>query len=391
MSFDVEPQAKLRPGIIELGWGVPDPALLPSEAIGEAAAWVAGAAGAAALSYGASEGPPVLRGLLAARIAEAEGRPIDPLDIAITGGNSAALHLLLSHLVEPGATVFMEDPGFNLAMRSVRDLRLDLVGVPIDHRGLDVDALRVAVARVRARGGAPRLLYTVATYHNPTGVSLADERRRRLVELAVEEDLLVVEDDVYRELHYDGPAPRSLWSIAVDVDGATDRVIRLGTFSKTLAPGLRCGWLTSSAARVRQFAERGVIDSGGCPSQFSACVCARFLRTGAYDPHLARLRAAYSARRDALVEGLQAELPAGCGVALPHGGFFVWVALPEGVTAGPLMDCAVAHGVSFFDGARFCLSGADTGLRLGFSMYGPDDLREGAARLGRTFRDAAAG
>ena len=391
MSFTVAPQAEMRPGIIELRWGDPDPILLPTEAIGEAAAWVTGTVGALALNYGANEGPPVLREALAERILRMEGRAIDVSEIAITSGNSGALHMLLSHLVEPGATVFMEDPGYSLAIRSARDLPLELAGVPFDEGGLDVDALAAEVARVRARGGRPRLVYTVATFHNPTGVSLTAARRRRLVELAVQEDLLIIEDDVYRELPYDGAAPESLWSIGTQVDGAADNILRLGTFSKTLAPGLRCGWLTSSAARVTEFAERGVIDSGGCPSQFTSCLCARLIHTGFYDQNVAKVRAEYAARRDALVEGLQAEMPAGFEVIRPAGGFFVWVKTPDGVSAKAQMDAAVQHGVSFFDGTRFCVSGVDRGLRVGFSMYAPRDLREGAARLGRTFADAASG
>lgn len=278
MPFTVEPQAEMRPGIIELRWGDPDPALIPAAAIGDAARWVTDSVGAAALNYGVNEGPTALREALAERITQAEGHPVDLSEIAVTNGNSPSIQLLLSHLVGPGDAVFMEDPGFSLAIHMARDLSLHLVAVPLDDRGLDVDALAECVARTRATGRRPRLVYTVATYHNPTGTCLSDERRRQLVELAVEEDLLIVEDDVYRELAYNGPAPQSLWRIAAEVDGAVERVIRLRTFSKTLAPGLRCGWLTSGAARVRQLTERGVFDSGGCPSQFTACVCARLLR-----------------------------------------------------------------------------------------------------------------
>ena len=391
MPFTVEPQAEMRPGIIELRWGDPDPALIPVAAIGDAARWVTDTVGAAALNYGPNEGPIALREALAERISHTESHPIDLPEIAVTNGNSPSIQLLLSHLVGPGDAVFMEDPGFSLAIRMARDLSLHLVAVPLDDHGLDVDALAEGVARTRASGRRPRLVYTVATYHNPTGTCLSDERRRRLVELAVEEDLLIVEDDVYRELAYDGPAPQSLWRIAAEVDGAAERIIRLGTFSKTLAPGLRCGWLTSGGARVRQFTERGVFDSGGCPSQFTACVCARLLREGVFDENVAHVRSAYGERRDALVGGLRAALPDGCSVTSPSGGLFVWVALPSDLAAGDLIAAGEANGVAFFDGKRFSISGHDRGLRLGFSMYGPGDLREGAARLGRTLAEARAG
>ena len=388
MSFPIEPQATMRPGVIELRWGDPDPALIPVGAIRDAAAWVADNAGAAALNYGVNEGPLVLRAALAERIATAEGSNVDPSQVAITGGVSPTIQLLFSQLLKPGDTLFMEDPGFSLGIRIARDLDLDLVGVPLDDQGLDVDALADAVRRVRAAGRRPRMVYTVATFHNPTGVSMSAARRRRLVELAVEEDLLVVEDDAYRELSYDGPAPASLWRVAADVDGAGERVFRLGSFSKTLSPGLRCGWLTSGPGRVAEFAGRGVFDSGGCPSQFSACVCARLLREGAYDANVQYLRGHYGARRDALVEGLREQLPAGCGVRRPAGGLFVLVTLPDGLAAGDLVAAGEANGVGFFEGTRFSVDRADRGIRLGFSMYAPDELREGAARLGRTIAAA---
>jgi DNA-binding transcriptional MocR family regulator len=390
MTFIVEPQAEMRPGIIELRWGDPDPALIPVAAIGDAARWVADTVGAAALNYGPGEGPIALRETLAARISRSEGHPIDLAEIAVTNGNSPSIQLLLSHLVGPGDAVFTEDPGFSLAIRMARDLSLHLVAVPLDADGMDVDVLAERVARTRAEGRRPRLVYTVATYGNPSGTCLSEERRRRLVELAVEEDLVIVEDDVYRELAYDGPAPQSLWRIAAEVDGASERVIRLGTFSKTLAPGLRCGWITSGAARLREFTERGVFDSGGCPSQYTACICAHLVREGVYDENVTRVRAAYKERRDALIDGLRTALPDGCAVASPSGGLFAWVTLPDDLVAGDLLAAGEAHGIAFFDGARFSISGHDRGLRLGFSMYGPDDLREGAARLGRTLAEARA-
>jgi len=205
--------------------------------------------------------------------------------------------------------------------------------------------------------------------------------------LAVREDLLVVEDDAYRELSYDGPPPASLWSLAGEVDGADERVVRLGSFSKTLSPGLRCGWLTSGPARVKEFVERGVLDSAGCMSQFGACICARLLEDGVYEANVRRLREAYGARRDALVEALLEHLPAGTSVRRPAGGLFVLVTLPDGLASGDLVGAGEANGVGFSEGTRFSSAGADRGIRLGFSMYAPEELREGAARLGRTIAE----
>ncbi|HJW75785.1 MAG TPA: PLP-dependent aminotransferase family protein, partial [Thermoleophilia bacterium] len=311
--------------------------------------------------------------------------PLDLPEIAVTNGSSPALHQLTGLLVRPGDVVFVEDPGYSLALRIFRDLGVELVGVPFDEGGLNVEALAEAIAEVRGWGLTPRLLYTVATFHNPTGLSLADERRRRLLEVAAGAGLLVVEDDVYRELAYDGEAPPSLWSLAPGVEGATDLVLRLGTFSKTLSPGLRCGFLTGPATLVERFARSGLLDSAGCLSQFTSCIVAETIRSGVYDENVARLRSAYRARRDALVEGLRRALPSSCTFTEPGGGFFLWVTLPGGMRAADLLPLAEAEGVAFFGAARFSVRGDDGGLRLGFSMFERAELVDGAQRLGRSF------
>ena len=388
MPFPVEPQAEMRPGMIELRWGDPDPALIPVEKIGAAAGAALRAAGAAALNYGANEGPSVLRKALAERIARMEGQALGLDEIVVTAGNSAALGQLLVLLVRPGDVVLVEDPSYSLALRMARDQALDLVGVPFDDHGMLVEALPGILAGIRRSGGTPRLLYTIPTFHNPTGVCLADDRRRRLVEIAAEERLLVVEDDVYRELAYEGPAPASLWSLARDVSGAGDYVVRLGTFSKTLAPGLRCGFLTASPVVAERFAQSGLFDSGGCPSQFSACLVAQMILDGSYDENVAHVRPAYGARCRALLAALRENVPADCGVSAAAGGFFAWVTLPDGLTAPAVLPFAEANRVSFFGGSRYSVGGGEQGIRLGFSMYRPEELREGAARLGRSIAEA---
>jgi DNA-binding transcriptional MocR family regulator len=224
-----------------------------------------------------------------------------------------------------------------------------------------------------------RLLYTIPTFHNPTGVSLAPSRRQRLVEVAAAHDLLVVEDDVYRELWYDAPAPPSLWSIAT-----RGTVVRLGSFAKTLAPGLRVGWVNAAPEQIAHIAASGLNESGGCPSQFAAVVVEQFLASGRYDPHVAELRAAYAARRDVLADALVERLPPGCTVSRPGGGFFIWVALPAGLRAGELLPAAEAAGVSYAPAARSHLGGYDGGLRLAFTLYGIEPLADAAARLGDT-------
>jgi DNA-binding transcriptional MocR family regulator len=366
-----------RPGIIDLAWGHPSPTLLPLAELQRAAVSMIERRGAAALAYGAEQGAGPLLAWLHERISRIEGRALAPDEITTTAGNSDALDQICALWTKPGDVVLVETPTYHLAVRIMRDHPLDLVPVTADEFGLRIDALAETIARLRGAGRRPRMLYLVPTLNNPTGASLSTERRAALVEMAATEDFLIVEDDVYRELSYDGPAPPSLWSLA-----ESGVVARLGSFAKTLAPGLRVGWLTGGRGLVRRLVESGLRDSGGGVNHFAAMVAAEFSAEGRFETHVAGLRAAYQARRDALLAGLAARLPAGCGVRVPAGGYFIWVTLPDGLDAKALLPHAEAQGVSYLPGSRFHLDGGGaSALRLAFSYYSEQELIEAARRL----------
>jgi DNA-binding transcriptional MocR family regulator len=365
----------LRHRVVELTFGEPDPDLLPVELVRRAAE-AALARSAAALAYGQVEGPPGLRHALARRITARERVAATAADVLVTAGNSQGLEQVLTVFAEPGDVVLVESPTYNLALGIVRDHPVDIVGVPLDADGLDVAALDAQLEELASAGRRARLLYTIPTYHNPSGVCLSAPRREGLLALARRHDLIVVEDDVYRELVYEGSAPPSLW--AMDREAP---VIRLGSFSKTLAPGLRVGWANARADLLERLAGMGMLESGGGVSHFAAHVVEQVLAAPGYDEHVELLRAVYARRRDALAAALREHLPAGCRFALPAGGFFVWLELPEGADAAALLPLAEVRGVSFAPGARFCLEGGEGLLRLAFSLYGEDALREGARRL----------
>jgi DNA-binding transcriptional MocR family regulator len=304
----------------------------------------------------------------------------------ITGGVSQALDQICTLCTKPGDVVLVESPTYHLAIRILRDHPLELVPVPADDGGLRVDALAEAVARLRRAGRRPRLLYCVPTFHNPTGASLLAERRAALVQLAAAEQLLIVEDDVYRELSYDGAAPPSLWSLA-----PPGTVVRLGSFAKSLAPGVRLGWLTAGAATAGRIIGSGLLDSGGGINHLTALIVTEFCTSGRYDEQILRLRDAYRARRDALLEGLAEYLPPGCEWTRPHGGFFAWVRLPAGLDTSALLPRAEAAGVAYIPGARFHTGGGGANaLRLAFSLYEPEELAQAARRLGEAIRGFSA-
>ena len=371
-----------QPGVIDLGWGHPDPQLLPVEGLRRAAGAALDRYGAAALAYGSERGPgPLLRWLLD-HIGAREGRAPAADQIIITGGISHALDQLCTLLTQPGDTVLVEQPTYHLAVRILREHPLDLVAVPSDAAGLRPEGVADTIAALRRAGRAPRFLYTVPTFNNPTGVSLSAERRRALIDVATAAGLTIVEDDAYRELAYDGPAPPSLWSRA-----PTGTVIRLGSFAKAVAPGLRLGYLTADAATIERFRGGGLLDSGGGINHFTANTVAAFCADGGFPAQGERLRAAYRARRDALAAALAAHLPPGCAWALPAGGFFIWLRLPEGRDAAALLPRAVAAGVGYAPGQRFHLDGSGSNfLRLAFGLYPAEELAEAARRLGGVLR-----
>ena len=373
-----------RPGIIELTWGHPDLALLPVGALRRAGMAALDQYGAEALQYGHPAGPGPLLEWLAERIGRQEGRGPALDEIMTTGGISLGLDQLLTSLVVPGDTVLVESPTYHLAVNILRDHHLNLLPVPSDDEGLNVEALRDMLTH-RARSGArPKALYLVPTFNNPTGRSLAPERRRALVALAAAENLLIIEDDVYRELAYDGPAPPSLWRLA-----QPGVVARLGSFSKSLGPGLRLGWLTAGRELIDRLISGGLLDSGGGINHYTALVVAALCACGDYDANLEDLRRSYRERRDTLVAALRQHLPEGYRVTSPGGGFFVWVDLPAGVSSRALLPKAEAAGVSFFPGGGFHLGGGgDGGLRLAFSLYAPAQLAEAARRLGQAAQSA---
>jgi DNA-binding transcriptional MocR family regulator len=374
----------LRDGFCEFSFGQPDPDLLPLDAMRRAPGAAIDWFGADLLAYGAPEGAWPLLGWIRDRVEAREGLPVGLEECIGTGGNSDAIDQVCTLFTEPGDIVFVESPTYHLGLRILRDHRLDLRPVPTDADGLMVDALAEQLERLAREGRRARMLYTIPTFHNPTGVNLSPDRRRSLVELAAAHGLLILEDDVYRELVYEGTAPPSLFALA-----PRGTVIRMGSFAKSLAPGLRLGWLNCSAAQARVFADGGLRDSGGAPNFSAAMMVAALCRAGDFDAHGERLRAEYRARRDALAAALGEWLPDGCAFTAPRGGYFIWVTLPAALDAEALLARADAHQVSFVPGGRLTLDGRGRhALRLSFALMKPAQLAEGARRLGRLIASA---
>ncbi|WP_127508221.1 PLP-dependent aminotransferase family protein [Actinoplanes solisilvae] len=340
-------QFEHRPGILDLGWGHPRPSLLPVAEWAAAGSEALQAYGWQALTYGHSAGPAPLVDWLAAHVGDAS-----PEQTFVTAGASHGLALVTPLLARPGDVVLVDSPTYHLAFPILRDAGVTLGPAPADEHGV----LPAEVAKIPAA-----FLYLVPTFGNPTGRSLPLDRRRELVELG----LPIVEDDTYRELFYGDAPPPALWRLG-------HNVVRLGSFAKTVAPGLRLGWINAAPSLITRLTRLGYVHSGGGVNHSVAMTMARFGASGAYAKHLGVVRERYREQRDALTIG-----PA------PDGGWFTWLRLPSGVEASTLLPVAERHGVSFVPGSAFYVNG-DNGhdhVRLSFSHLSPEELTEAARRL----------
>ncbi|MFD8015846.1 PLP-dependent aminotransferase family protein [Streptomyces sp. NPDC058955] len=364
-----------RPEVISFAGGLPAPELFDTEGIRAAYQAVLTDHPHAALQYSTTEGDPALRTAVAARLA-ARGLPTDADDLLVTTGSQQALTLLATALLEPGGVVLVEDPCYLAALQTFGFAGARVVPVPTDDDGIVPEALDEIAAREK-----PTLLYVVPTFQNPTGRTLPAARRAAVAEAAARHGFWIAEDDPYGELRFEGePVPHLAGHPA-----AADRTALLGSFSKVMAPGLRLGYLRAPAAlrRACVIAKQAADLHTSTVDQAAA---ARYLRDSDLDAHVAGMRAAYRARRDAMLEGLPAALPEGSRWNRPEGGMFVWATLPEGHDATALLATAVGHHVAYVPGAPFfCGSPDPAALRLSFTTHAPDEIAEGLRRLAKTF------
>ena len=367
----VDQMAERNPEAVFFGGGVPPTEAIPIARLREGAdrAW---ADGAETLLYGEVRGYRPLRELIVERMA-ARGAIVDPADILITNGAQQGIDLAARIFIDPGDIVLTEEPTFMDALRVFRSHEAEPIGVPVDDEGLQVEALAALLDRLPKR---PKFLYTMPTYQNPMGVSMSTVRRRALVDLARERGLVIVEDDPYGDLSYDGDPPPTLKSLDPEV-------IFLGTFSKVLAPGLRVGWVASSP-RLRE-AFFNVKEGTDIHNERIMTRTVYHSARGFLDEHIAATREIYRARRDAMLAGLEREMPAGVRWTTPRGGFFLWVTLPEQCETDAMLPDATDRGVIYLPSSWFYPDRSWTrSLRLNFSAQPEERIAEAMRRLAET-------
>ena len=359
---------------INLGLGHPSDDLLPTDLLRRAAEVRLAESATPLLQYGSGQGNADFLGALGDFLADAHGVSISPEHLLVTNGASQALDLICTVLTQPGDTVFVGEPSYFLALGIFAEHGLNVVSIPVDSEGVQTAALEEALAQ-----HAPVFFYTIPTFQNPSGVTLSASRRERLLELSRAYNFFIIADEVYQLLNFAAERPALLATLAEDV--AEDaKVFSLGSFSKILAPGLRLGWIQASEAVLEPLIHSGLLTSGGGLNPFTSGLVRVILERGWQAEHLDSLREVYRGRANVLVSALREHIPE-AQFDIPEGGYFVWVRL-EDTDTNLLHKEAERHGVSFQAGERFSSQNSlQNALRLSFSHYSPDAIREGVGRL----------
>jgi 2-aminoadipate transaminase len=345
---------------ISFARGVPAPECIPVEELADCARAIVERDGATVLSYGPAAGYEPLRRWIATR------HGVEPARILVTNGSLQGIVFLAERFA--GRRALVEAPTYDRPLKILAARGMEVTPVAMDEEGLDLDALEQALRR----GPKPAFLYTIPTFQNPSGRTLSAERRGRLVELVREHDLLVLEDDPYGLVRFEGPSLPTLF----DLEGG-ERVAYSSSFSKTIAPGLRVGYFVLPAA-LEEALEAHAVSTYITPVLLGQGTVFEFLSRGNLEPNLERVRSLLGARRDAMLEALERELST-AHWSRPEGGYFVWLELPENTNAGALLERADAAGVTFVKGTDF--GGPPNSARLAFSFVSPDEIHEGVRRL----------
>ena len=363
-----------RPEVVSLAGGAPFVSALPLDEFADMTAQLIRDRGPTALQYCTGQGDEKLREQICG-VMELSGIDAHPDDVVITTGSQMALDLTVRVFCNPGDVVLVESPSYVGALGVFASYQCEVVHVPTDSEGLNPAGLSEAIDRVRAEGKTPKLIYTVPTYHNPLGITQPPARRAEILQVAKSAGLLLLEDDPYCLLGFDGEVPR-----AIRADDA-DAVVYLGSFSKTIAAGLRVGWALAPHG-VREKLVLASEASVLCPSNFSQLTVSEYLATQPWQEQIKGFRALYLERRDALLESMEQLMPPGTTWTVPEGGFFSWVTLPEGLATTAMLPRAVAGLVAYVPGTGFYVDGQGRdAMRLSYCFPEPDRIREGVRRL----------
>ena len=372
-----------RDDLISFSGGLPDTSTFAPGFFTELMGRVATGSVAKALQYGPTEGLADVREAIA-QVMEAEGMTVDPDSILATSGGQQAIDLVCKILIDPGDVIVAEAPTYPGAVPTFCSYQADVIQIPLDRDGMQIDKLKEALAVLDSEGRRPKFIYTIPNFHNPAGVTMSLERRHELLRIAGEREVLVLEDNPYGLLRYEGDPLPTLYSLD------SDFVLYTGTFSKILSPGVRIGWLVAPAPVLRQL----VLGKGSadlCSSSISQYFIAEYFQAGPWIDYVRSLSELYRRRRDVMLDALAEHFPREATWTHPQGGLFVWATLPDYIDTTDLLARSIEERVAFVPGRAAYVDGrGGSSMRLNFSGVSEDEIREGMRRLGEVVREQVA-
>jgi 2-aminoadipate transaminase len=365
------------PEIISLAGGMPDDRFFPIDRVVEASTFALKEYGKKALQYGSTEGIKKLRVLLMERMEKEGVRGLELDNVIISTASQQGLSLVAQVFINPGDTVIVEEPSYLGGIQACASMQAKFCTVPLDSEGLQTDVLEERLKELQAAHIRPKFLYTIPNFHNPAGVTMSLERRKRLVELAEQYDLLIVEDDPYGEIRFEGEPLPSLLALA-----GKERVVALRTFSKISFPGLRLGWIVARDDIMNKIIV-GKQAADLCSPALTQYISYEFISRGWLDDYVAVVRREYPKKKNAMIAALEKYFPADASWTNPQGGLFVWAKAPECIDTNAMFREAIEAKVAYVVGIAFYPNRNDNcHMRLNFSAVDPDHITEGIHRLG---------
>jgi 2-aminoadipate transaminase len=374
-----------RPEVISLAGGLPNTSSFPAKTLARVTHEIAMNSSAAALQYGPTEGFEETKKNIA-KVMLAEGTLVDPDNILVTTGGQQGIDLMARIFINPGDTIIAEGPTYPGAIPSFCSFQADVIQVPLDDDGIQTSLVKKDIERLAKEGKKPKFIYVIPNFHNPAGVSLNMERRLELVELAREHQLLIIEDNPYGQLRFEGESLPTMYSLDDD-----NNVIYLGTFSKIISPGIRLGWIVAPTPLLQKF-NLGKQAADLCPSTLAQMVVNEYFHEARWQDYVETTTEIYHKRRDAMLAALKEYFPAEASWTVPQGGFYIWATLPEYLDTADLLALAVEEEkVAFVPGAGAYVEGQGMNqMRLAFCAVPEDKIEEGIKRLAKVIKNQMA-
>jgi 2-aminoadipate transaminase len=384
-DWDLPRDIKPKKELLYLAVGIPDAATLPKKQLEMASQIVFAKPGDVALRYGFGLGPENIRQWLANRRNQLDGADISADWFQMTNGSSGAIDLIVRSLINPGDVIIAENPTYMGTLHNFRGVGADIRFVSMDEDGIDTDELAILLSDLKQEGKNVKFLYTISAFHNPTGWTLSEQRRQKILTLAYDHDVMILDDEAYRDLWFDEPPPPSFSTLA---DGWG--VVSTGTFSKTVATGVRVGWIQARPEILALFSHMRFAMG---QNQVGLRAMSEFLDNGDFEPHLEKVREVYRRKRDTLHAALKREVSEYIEWSVPKGGFYFWAKLKPGLSLEAVWRTAVHEGIAVNKGSGFSAAGGDSAncIRIAYAWTPIEQFDEAAARLRVAFERVATG